>query len=84
MGSGEGSAAPCPGGEVELDPGADYLEAGRDSVALRSQGSGARAAGAGGKEPDVIDKILDHLASKGIEPGRGPPEVAEPAAASGG
>ena len=24
-------------------------------------------------KPDVIDKILDHLASKGIEPGRGPP-----------
>ena len=24
-------------------------------------------------EPRVIDKILDHLASKGIEPGRGPP-----------
>lgn len=28
-------------------------------------------------QPDVIDKILDHLAFKGIEPGRGPPgEVA--------
>jgi hypothetical protein len=25
-------------------------------------------------EPDVIDKILDHLASEGIEPGRGPPD----------
>ena len=24
-------------------------------------------------EPEAIDKILDHLASKGIEPGRGPP-----------
>ena len=24
-------------------------------------------------EPRVIDKILDHLASRGIEPGRGPP-----------
>ncbi len=24
-------------------------------------------------DPAVIDKILDHLASKGIEPGRGPP-----------
>lgn len=24
-------------------------------------------------QPEVIDKILDHLASKGIEPGRGPP-----------
>ena len=24
-------------------------------------------------EPRVIDKILDHLASWGIEPGRGPP-----------
>ena len=25
-------------------------------------------------DPAVIDKILDHLRSKGIEPGRGPPE----------
>lgn len=24
-------------------------------------------------QPEVIDKILDHLASRGIEPGRGPP-----------
>ena len=24
-------------------------------------------------QPEVVDKILDHLASKGIEPGRGPP-----------
>jgi hypothetical protein len=24
-------------------------------------------------KPDVIDKVLDLLASKGIEPGRGPP-----------
>ncbi len=24
-------------------------------------------------DPKIIDKILDHLASKGIEPGRGPP-----------
>ena len=24
-------------------------------------------------EPMVVDKILDHLASNGIEPGRGPP-----------
>ena len=26
-------------------------------------------------QPEVVDKILDHLASKGIEPGRGPPGV---------
>jgi hypothetical protein len=24
-------------------------------------------------DPTVIDRILDHLASRGIEPGRGPP-----------
>ena len=30
-------------------------------------------------EPEVIEKTLNHLASKGIEPGRGPP--GEPAAA---
>ena len=24
-------------------------------------------------DPKVVDKILEHLASKGIEPGRGPP-----------
>ena len=27
-------------------------------------------------DPAVIDRILDHLASKGIEPGRGPPRAA--------
>ena len=31
-------------------------------------------------EPKVIDKILNHLAKNGIEPGRGPPSsAAEPA-----
>ncbi len=27
-------------------------------------------------EPDVIDRILNHLKSKPIQPGRGPPEEA--------
>ena len=32
-------------------------------------------------DPDVVDTILNHLKSKAIEPGRGPPEgAAEPGA----
>ena len=33
-------------------------------------------------DPQVIDQILDHLRSRGIEPGRGPPETARDLAAA--